>query len=560
MRAAFAAQFPGFRLESGAQLTILAPRDERQLKELTPRNWKGATIIPTGYFQHGWDKEYAVVRLDQVGSDRTTPDTYYVVDYEYVHGLLHANFRWLPTWLDVGLSEFYAYTRFERSRMFIGAPPKNVGVIAILNPGSLIPLETLLTVNPFSQYPHDERKVQLFYAEAWLVCHFLTFGPGMEQGERLKRFYNLLQRGMDEKKAFEQAIGSLKQVENDLNQYLNKFAFATGEVPNPVQIGDKDFAVRTLTAAETEAELGSLRLWAHDVAEARGVIEAAVRDDPNLGAAHEGMGFLDFADLKDTDAIREFTRAYELDHTRYLSLFAKTMLSPAARSDAPADQADLHDSLLKTLDLNPDFAPAYVQLARQAIRQGDLARALALARKAEQLEPSRAGYHLLSGQILLRLGRGNEAASYAQYVAERWGDPDHDEAVELWNSVPAQQRSAGDAPVPIPLKENQKRVEGVAKSVTCDDKTVTLMLDHEGQTLTFRANSDHISTGFSDTLWYGEDHYNFCRHGEGLRVVVQYLAPSDASYTGNAVVLAFRDDLAPVKVTAVKAQPEEQKQ
>jgi hypothetical protein len=75
MRAAFAAQFPGFRLESGAQLTILAPRDERQLKELTPRNWKGATIIPTGYFQHGWDKEYAVVRLDQVGGDRPTPDT-----------------------------------------------------------------------------------------------------------------------------------------------------------------------------------------------------------------------------------------------------------------------------------------------------------------------------------------------------------------------------------------------------------------------------------------------------------------------------------------------------
>jgi cytochrome c-type biogenesis protein CcmH/NrfG len=111
-----------------------------------------------------------------------------------------------------------------------------------------------------------------------------------------------------------------------------------------------------------------------------------------------------------------------------------------------ADQASFHDTLMKTLELRPEFAPAYVQLARMAVRQGNLSNTLAVARKAEQLEPSRAGYHLLSGQIMLRTGRGTEAGTFAKYVAERWYGPDHDEAVELWNSVPEAQRTAGDAP------------------------------------------------------------------------------------------------------------------
>ena len=119
------------------------------------------------------------------------------------------------------------------------------------------------------------------------------------------------------------------------------------------------------------------------------------------------------------------------------------MLAPLAHSDAPADEARLHDALQKTLHVNPEFAPAYVELARLALREDNLTNALAVARKAEQLEPSRAGYHLLCGQILLRQGRYAEAATLARYVAERWYQADHDEAVELWNAVPAAQRPGG---------------------------------------------------------------------------------------------------------------------
>ena len=69
--------------------------------------------------------------------------------------------------------------------------------------------------------------------------------------------------------------------------------------------------------------------------------------------------------------------------------------------------------------------------------------AIGLARKAEQLEPTRAGYHVLSGKILVRMGKPHEAADFAQFVAQRWPGPNHNEAVELWNSIPQEQRPAG---------------------------------------------------------------------------------------------------------------------
>jgi Tfp pilus assembly protein PilF len=535
MRAVFASSFPKLRLNSSAPLLVLAPRDEASMRALDPQEWKQKGAKPAGYFQHGWEKQFAVVRLDQVA-----PGAYQVVYHEYVHTLLHMNFRWLPVWLDEGLAEFYSNTRFEQSQMLVGAPSWRVRT---LQARPLIPVETLLAVNLRSPYYHDEDKVEVFYAESWALTHFLTFGPDMNQGKRLNEFNGLLQQGVDEKKAFEQVFGDPKQVQKALDQYLRRLSLPTWVLKNPPHTDEDSFAVRSLSSAETEVELGGYHLWSHDIADARPLVERALRSDPALSLAHENMGFLDFADGKDEDAAREFSRACELDGSRYLSLFFKTMLSPVARSDAPADQSSFRGALLKTLDLNSEFAPAYVQLARLAVRQGNLSNALALARKAEQLEPSRAGYHLLSGQILLRMGRGAEAARFAKYVAERWYGPDHDEAVELWNGVPAAQRPDGDPPSVTVLQLTQ-RAEGRLESASCGDKDhgLELVVEHDGKPLTFHSHGGWTG-GFSDTLWYGEDHFSFCRHVEGLRVVVLYRPPSDKGYAGDLAEVELRDDL-----------------
>jgi hypothetical protein len=141
MRAVFSTSFPNLRLDSGAPLLVLAPRDESSAKSLSPQYWKQKGVRPAGYFSHGWEKQFAVVRLDAV-----SPGSYEVVYHEYTHTILHLNFPWFPVWLDEGLADFYGSTRFEQSQMLVGAPGmRAIELQQMLT--VLIPVETLISVD-----------------------------------------------------------------------------------------------------------------------------------------------------------------------------------------------------------------------------------------------------------------------------------------------------------------------------------------------------------------------------------------------------------------------------
>jgi Tfp pilus assembly protein PilF len=535
MRYVFAERYPEFRLEGGAPLVIFAALDEPTAKSLEPAIWKSKGAKPDGVFHHGWDKQYVMVRLDSMREDQARE----IVYHEYTHTILHLNFHWLPVWLDEGLANFYGYTRFQEHKIFVGAPPARYQMPR----SGLIPIETLIGVDQSSPYYHNEDKVYQFYSESWALVHFLMFAPGQDRGKRLNQFASLLQQGVEQKKAFQQVFGDFKEMDRALQTYLAKISFQTGVLADSTQIEEKSFGSRTLTLAETEAELAGFHLWTQDPAGARALAEQALKDDPKLGLAHEMMGFLDFSEAKDAEALNEFAQANALDLTLALSLFAKTMLSPVATSEAPADQDAFHDALTKVLAINPQFAPAYVQLARLGLRRNDLQNALALSRKAEQLEPALAGYHVQSGQILLRMGKVPEAASFARFVAQRWPGSDHDEAVELWNAIPAGQRPAGDAPS-ITVPKDMQSVEGTVKSVACSgpERNMSFVLNHDGQLLTFQAKG-FLNGGFSDTIWYGADHFSYCHHLEGMRAILRYRPTSDGSNAGQLTEIDIRNDI-----------------
>jgi tetratricopeptide (TPR) repeat protein len=537
MRFVFSDRYPQFRLEGGAPLLIFAARDEGTARSLDPGTWKAKGVKPNGFFNHAWDKEYAMVRMDGWNEPGNEAIGRVIVYHEYTHSILHLNLHWIPGWLNEGLANYYGYTRFERNRILIGAPPpRSVDMPTQF----LIPIETLISGSPDFR---DEVKVLQFYAESWALVHFMMWGPGMERGERLNKFSSLLQQGIEQKKAFQQAFGSFADVDKALALYVSNRGFATGVLTTPLQIDDKNFTTRTLTMAETEAELSGFHFWTHDVAGARSLAEKALKDDAKLGLAHEMMGFVDFADAKDADALNEFSQAYSLDSTLWLSLFAKTMMSPIATSTAPADEDALKLDLLKVVELNQQFAPAYVQLARLALRRGELQTALGLSRRAEELEPTRAGYHTMSGQILLRMGKGSDAGAFAKYVAERWAGSDHNEAVELWNAIPAEQRPEGTL-LPEALFKDTQTVEGRVAAARCspNQKEFTLTIVDGDKTLTYRANQG-FPTGFTDTIWYGADHFTFCHHLEGMRAVVRYKASSDPNYAGDLAYVEIRDDV-----------------
>lgn len=180
LRAVFSTNFPRMRLETGSPLLVFAPRDEDSMKRLAPALWKksgGSSQYVGGYFQHGWERQFAVIRLDQDG-----PDAYQVVYHEYTHSLFHANMHWLPTWLDEGLADYYSGTKFQNSKVYVGAPIPRIQELLGQAP---IRIEELISVNPHAKYRNDNRRISLFYAESWALVHYCTFGEGMDHGSKL---------------------------------------------------------------------------------------------------------------------------------------------------------------------------------------------------------------------------------------------------------------------------------------------------------------------------------------------------------------------------------------
>jgi tetratricopeptide (TPR) repeat protein len=548
MRSLFATEFPGFRVDSPEPLLVLAPQDEATTRKLVPEFWAHGGPKPAGIYFHGWEKQHALVRLDAVDSDRADPDTFAVVYHEYVHSLLHLNFRWLPTWLDEGLAQFYGFTRFENAHTYLGAPPKNIYRLEALWRRSSLPLDKFLEQR--GSFTKSEDDTQLFYAQSWALTHFLTLGPGMEGGAHLRQFFNALQSGTEQKKAFENSFGDLTSVRKNLDQYVRNFAFPAGVIATPPHADEKSFLSRTMTVAETNAELGSLYLSTGHKDQARATSEAAITADPKLALAHETLGFLFLREGKDEEAGREFTQAIELDGHMYLSLFAKTMLSPLPHSSSAGDRESFRAAMSKVLDGNALFAPAYVEMAKSWAVEGDLNKALALSRTAEKVEPSRAGYYLLTGELLLRTGHPADAAAHAAYVANRWGSPDHDEAMELWNRVPAATRS-GETPTDV-LAPDLQSAEGTVKFVSCEPNLLTFTLDKEGQPVVFKIKQ--TSGGFSDTLWFG-GHFTPCHHVIGLRAVLRYKVVAGQSASGDVVSWGLRDDLPPSPAVAKTSTP-----
>jgi hypothetical protein len=162
--------------------------------------------------------------------------------------------------------------------------------------------------------------------------------------------------------------------------------------------------------------------------------------------------------------------------------------------------------------------------------------------RAEGLEPSRAGYHTYVGQILLRMGRYPEAAEHALFVAQRWTAADHNEAIDLWNSIPEAQRPAGESMVEDRPKDAE-RVEGVLKMATCGDRTQwSLTIGQGGQTLSFR-QAEKFRWGFSDTFWYGQNHIRICHGLEGKRTIAFLQAIPDKDFAGEAGEVEVRNDL-----------------
>ncbi len=428
------------RVDPGRPFIVLGFKDERSLRAAMPEFWKKKGQVQVGGgFLSGQDKIYAFVRLDV---EEENP--YRIIYHEYTHMILHLGYRSLPLWMSEGLAEFYGFSVIGEKQSSLGRP--DAGHIMTLRETPLLPLPELFRVTYDSPEYTVAAKARLFYAESWALTHYLMLGEKTEAGQsnRLTEFLSLLGQGVDPDEATRQVFSDPADLQAALERYVKHPTFRFVWVSAKVAATPKDFGARILPPAEAASMLGDFELHDRRPRDAKLLLEEALRLQPDLASAQESLGFV-FMRLGDrAEALRSFDRVIAAGSGSFLAHYYHAVLT-LNELGTEAGAAEAEAGLAKALQLNPDFAPAYIALAK--IYLGDdrkVGQALELVREAVILEPGNFSYQMMLGNVLLRSGRFGEALKLAETLERSAGSqPERDMVQSFIESLKRAQEKKG---------------------------------------------------------------------------------------------------------------------
>jgi len=179
--------------------------------------YQGKPRDVAGYFQSSPDEVVIAMTTDVPGPEA---DPREVIYHEYVHLLVDTRKAHYPVWLNEGLAEVFSTFRLADGKVIFGEP-KNSHV-ALLQHSSLWPLARLFAVTPESPDYNEDDRAGIFYAESWVLTHYLLFGADQTNSAKLSRFAHLLDVGNDVPTSFHEAFGmDFATLESALRKYLN---------------------------------------------------------------------------------------------------------------------------------------------------------------------------------------------------------------------------------------------------------------------------------------------------------------------------------------------------
>jgi tetratricopeptide (TPR) repeat protein len=413
---------------------IIAARDEASFKPLLPEAYqaKGATQLG-GIYVGGPEKNYVALRLD-LSLDREASAPFETVYHEYVHYLMRRSISVIPLWLTEGLAEFYGNLRLETKYVLLGAP--SALNLMVLRQTPLLPLNTLFAVNASSPYYHENNKASIFYAESWVLTHYLMTKDWRDKTDRLRQFVALLGENKSAEDAAKPTIGDPQALEEALRGYIGRFSFTVARVTTPAEVNEDSFTPDPISEAESLAVRADFMVHARSYPKARQMLEESLKLDPKLAAAYESMGQLYAQQNQFDEANKWYSQAVALNSQSYLANFYyATNLFKGNLDDDLAAKAE--SSLRTAIMNNSAFAPAYDALAYLlATRHRGLVEARLLALQAVNLEPGNIRYRLRMVQVLEQMGRADDAVRVATLTSSLAKTPeDWTEAQGALNSA-----------------------------------------------------------------------------------------------------------------------------
>jgi tetratricopeptide (TPR) repeat protein len=396
----------GAQAVASPPIVAIAFPDHRSMRPFLPV-YQGKPANLAAFFHRDSDENFIALYLAGAGSESLEP-----VFHEYTHLLLRHNMLFWPMWLNEGMAD--VYSTFETTLdmgIRIGHPLPFY--LRILENRPLMPLSELFAVTHKSPEYNERERQGMFYAESWLLTHYLMLGDSPAMKAHFGELTTLLRKGQVPEEAFTNAFHvSLRQMENQLRAYLKRGRFEPLRLSVRASLSSaRALNIRPLVPVEVWFHLGDMLLRIGRDDAAREFFARAQAIAPRSPLPPEGFGLLAAQHDESAEAVKRLGEALHLGSISFLAHYTYareryrlTAKMPDKYSRIPSDLADeIETEIQKSMTLMPDFAPAHELMGFFLMAQGEhLSLAEQHLQRAIQLEPENESYLFSLAQLQLR--------------------------------------------------------------------------------------------------------------------------------------------------------------
>jgi tetratricopeptide (TPR) repeat protein len=289
--------------------------------------------------------------------------------------------------------------------------------VVLLRREGLMSLQELMEVTTKSPVYYERHLQGRFYAQSWLLTHYLVAGDNAVLRSRFPSYTARLKDGEDPLEALTKTLGVTPVVlENALQSYLMRPTLHNIEFSLKQEVRPPNSAsARPMSQAEAAIRLGNQLLRVRQFDSAEQYMEFARRLAPTNAMPYESLGLLASARDQSGPALQHLERAIELKSTSFLAhyLYGREKLRSESRGELGYKKMDqktasiIRGALRRSTEMMPSFGPAHHLLGLVEMIQGENpVQAEQHVRKALALEPENATFSMALARI--QIARSNK--------------------------------------------------------------------------------------------------------------------------------------------------------
>jgi len=411
MRTAFGLFLNKSKVSTPVPLQIIAFRNTKEMRQFVPL-WKGKPIQLAGLFQGGEDRCFILL-------DMSLEDPWKVVFHEYGHQLLNGNitFRAQP-WFDEGFAEFFSTIQVTGNKVNVGSP-SDINYMLLTQNHLLKTTDLFQVVQQSSTYNESGDRRNIFYAQSWLVVHYLYDKRLISQ---LGAYFDAVGQGKTTDEAIQKAFGmSAADFDKTIQKYLQANRFIYYPIPLPEGFDGSAYTVKPVQPLDVRAVFADVHLHSPDYSDAAmQEFQDILKEQPNNQAALRGLGYGYLRKMDVQQAGEYFNKAVEADSNDPRVLYYSAVLAQReiGMHSNPENLVKVQKQLEKAITLDPDFADSYSVLSFILMSEGKPDDAVPVMTKAISLNPRNEQYSLNLAQLYMMQHKYDDAVATLKPLAQ----------------------------------------------------------------------------------------------------------------------------------------------